>query len=103
MFQPGTWALSVGGLARTGIPRLSSGVEFDWMLLRRAASLNGPTDIAITFVDYISIKNREARRFEQLTPETLHFLEEVERIAAAPVTLITTRFHSRSIIDRRTW
>lgn len=77
--------------------------EFDWTLLRRSASLNGPTDIAITFADYISIKNREARRFEQLTPETLRFIEEVERVAAAPATLIATRFHSRSIIDRRSW
>lgn len=77
--------------------------EFDWTLLRRAASLNGPTDIALTFVDYFSVKNREARRFEQLTKETIRFIEEVERVAAAPVSLIATRFHSRSIIDRRAW
>jgi len=77
--------------------------EFDWTLLRRAASLNGPTDIALTFVDYLSIKNRDARRFEQLTEETIRFIEEVERVAAAPVSLIATRFHVRSIIDRRAW
>jgi adenylosuccinate synthase len=77
--------------------------EFDWALLRRAASLNGPTDIALTFADYISVLNRSARRFEQLTSETIRFVEEVERVAAAPVSLITTRFHSRSIIDRRAW
>lgn len=77
--------------------------EFDWKLLRKAASLNAPTDIALTFVDYFSIKNRDARRFEQLTPETIRFIEEVERVAAAPVTIISTRFHSRSIIDRRSW
>ena len=41
--------------------------EFDWTLLRKAASLNGPTDIALTFADYITIRNRNARRFEQLT------------------------------------
>ena len=52
--------------------------EFDWTLLRRAASLNGPTDIALTFADYISIKNRKARRFEQLTEPTLRFIEEIE-------------------------
>ena len=77
--------------------------EFDWTLLRRAASLNGPSDIALTFADYLSVKNRDARRFEQLTPETIRFIEEVERISAASVSLIATRFHSRSIIDRRTW
>lgn len=77
--------------------------EFDWELLRRAASLNGPTDIALTFADYVSVKNRDARRFEQLSEETIRFIEEIERVAGAPVSLISTRFDSRSIIDRRSW
>lgn len=77
--------------------------EFDWELLRRAASLNGPTDVALTFSDYVSIKNRDARRFEQLSEETIRFIEEIERVAGAPVSLISTCFNSRSIIDRRSW
>jgi len=77
--------------------------EFDWTLLRRGASLNGPTDVALTFVDYLSAKNREARRFEQLSEETIRFIEEVEQVAAAPVSLVSTRFHHRCIIDRRAW
>jgi len=77
--------------------------EFDWTQLRRASVLNNPTDIALTFADYISADNRSARRFEQLTDETIKFIEEVERVAAAPVTLIGTEFHARSIIDRRSW
>jgi adenylosuccinate synthase len=77
--------------------------EFDWAQLRKAASLNAPTDIALTFADYIDKKNENARRFEQLTIPTIRFIEEVERVAAAPVTLISTRFHQRSIIDRRAW
>lgn len=77
--------------------------EFDWELLRKAATLNAPTDIALTFVDYLSKDNVQARRFEQLQDKTILFIEEVERVAAAPVSLISTRFHSRSIIDRRMW
>lgn len=77
--------------------------EFDWTLLKKAAFLNAPTDIALTFVDYLDKRNRDARRFEQLSTETLRFIQEVERVAEAPVSLISTRFHSRSIIDRRTW
>lgn len=77
--------------------------EFDWDLLRQAATLNGPTDIALTFADYLSVKNREARRFEQLQEPTIHFIDEVERVACAPVSLIGTRFDFRSIIDRRAW
>ena len=77
--------------------------EFEWDLFRRAVSLNGPTDIALTFVDYIARINAEARRFEQLTDDTIRFIEELERVANAPVSLISTRFNYRSIIDRRAW
>ncbi len=77
--------------------------EFDWAGLRKAAMLNGPTDIALTFADYLSQKNTGARRFEQLTDDTIRFTEEVERVSGAPVSLISTRFHRRSIIDRRAW
>jgi len=77
--------------------------EFDWNLLRIASSLNAPTDIALTFVDYLAKSNTAARRFEQLTLDTIRFVEEVEKIASCPVTLISTRFHTRSIIDRRMW
>lgn len=76
---------------------------FDWTLLRKASALNGPTDIAITFTDYLNPLNAEARRYEQLSLPTIRFIEEVERVGAAPVSLISTRFDFRSIIDRRTW
>ncbi|MBZ5697627.1 MAG: adenylosuccinate synthetase [Acidobacteriia bacterium] len=77
--------------------------EFEWDLFRRAVMLNGPTDIALTFADYIHASNTHARRFEQLTDETIQFIEELERVASAPVSLISTRFDHRSIIDRRSW
>lgn len=77
--------------------------EFDWAMLRRACQLNAPTDIALTFTDYLSIDNRNARRLEQLTEDTIRFIEEVERVAGAEVSLISTRFHPRCIIDRRHW
>lgn len=77
--------------------------EFEWGLLHRAAFLNGATDIALTFTDYISKGNVKAKRFEQLTQETINFIQEVERVAGAPVSLISTGFNSRSIIDRRSW
>lgn len=77
--------------------------EFDWELLQKATSLNRPSDIALTFTDYISIKNREAMRFEQLTQDTLNFIEEIEHVAKARVSLIGTGFNPRSIIDRREW
>ncbi len=35
--------------------------EFEWDLLRRSALINGPTDIALTFADYISRENARRR------------------------------------------
>lgn len=77
--------------------------EFEWGLLHRAALLNGATDIALTFTDYISKENIKAKRFEQLTQETINFIQEMERVAGAPISIISTGFNSRSIIDRRSW
>jgi hypothetical protein len=70
----------------TGRPRRFA--EFDWVQLHRSCVLNGPTDIALTFVDYLSVRNRQAYRFEQLTKDTLRFIEEVERVSGQPVTLV---------------
>lgn len=75
--------------------------EFDWSMLARAAELNGATDIALTFADYVSVSNKHARRYDQLSPATIDFVEEIERVAGAPVTLIGTGFDLRSLIDRR--
>lgn len=77
--------------------------EFDWEQLRRSAVLNGATDIALSFSDYINLENRLARRFDQLTDETKTFIAEVERVANAPVSLISTRFERFGVIDRRNW
>jgi adenylosuccinate synthase len=77
--------------------------EFDWEQLRRSVLLNGPTDLALTFVDYIGTKNKDAFRFEQLTQPTLRFIEEVERVAGVPVSMMSTGFSWRNVIDRRAW
>jgi adenylosuccinate synthase len=77
--------------------------EFDWEQLRRSALLNAPTDIALTFVDYIDAKNKTAFRFEQLTPSTLQFIDEVERVTGVRVSMVSTAFSWRNVIDRRAW
>lgn len=78
--------------------------EFEWDLLRRAAVFNAPTDIALTFADYLGIQNAKAWRFEQLTEQTLQFIDEIERVTGARVSLISTGFmRDRGIIDRRAW
>ncbi|MCK9530813.1 MAG: adenylosuccinate synthetase [Gammaproteobacteria bacterium] len=84
---------------------------FDWELFRRSCAINAPTDIVLTFADYLNGDNRKARRFEQLDQETIKFIEELECVARAPVSLINTRFPRndgerldlRTVIDRRHW
>lgn len=77
--------------------------EFEWDQFRSACMLNAPTDIVLSFADYINADNRKARRFDQLNGETIRFIEELERIAKAPVSLINTCAEKRSVIDRRDW
>lgn len=77
--------------------------EFSWSLFRKACELNSPTDIALTFVDYFSTQNEKARRYDQLTIETRQFIEELERCSGVKVSLISTCFDHRAIIDRRNW
>jgi adenylosuccinate synthase len=77
--------------------------EFDWEQVRRSASLNGATDIALSFSDYITAENQNATRYDQLSAETHAFIAEVERVANAPVTLISTKFDRFGVIDRRKW
>ena len=62
--------------------------EFSWSQLRRSARLNGATDLALTFADYIDARNRGMRRFSQLTDKTIEMVCEMESVAAAPVSFI---------------
>lgn len=77
--------------------------EFDWTQLARSSQLNGPTDIALTFVDYLDADNLNARRYDQLTNVTIDFIEEIEQVSGARVSLISTGFDQRNLIDRREW
>jgi adenylosuccinate synthase len=77
--------------------------EFDWDQLRTSATLNGATDIALTFADYLTAENQSAMNFDQLSNETKSFIAEVEQVANAPVSLISVRFGRGGVIDRRSW
>jgi adenylosuccinate synthase len=77
--------------------------EFSWDLFRRACETNTPTDIALTFADYIQYSNQKARRYDQLSADATKFIDEMERCAGVPVSLISTRFAHRAVIDRRNW
>jgi len=77
--------------------------EFSWSQLRHSARLNGATDLALTFADYIDARNRGTRRFSQLTDETVEMIYEMESVTAAPVSFVSASFDGRGPIDRRLW
>lgn len=74
--------------------------EFDWAQLRRSALLNGATDIAVTFADYLGIDNRAAGTFDELNEETRTFIARVERVAGAPVTLVSKEFALDGVVEK---
>lgn len=82
------------GLRRVG--------QFDWALFWRSCMLNSPTDICLTFADYLP-QNSDATRFDQLNPATSRFIHQLEMVARAPVTLVSKEFGHRKMLDRRTW
>jgi adenylosuccinate synthase len=77
--------------------------EFDWDLVRKSVHLNAPTDFALTFVDYLSIENRKAGSLQECTQEARHLVDQIERELDCPVSLLSVRFHTQGVIDRRVW
>ena len=74
--------------------------EFDWEQLRRAAVINGATDIALTFVDYLDSNNADVKTYGGLSDDTKRFIERVAEVANAPVTLISVGFgEGKSLIE----
>lgn len=77
--------------------------EFDWAQLRRAAEINGATEIALTFADYLGIANRDAQSFGDLNHDTQEFVRRAERVAGVPVALVSKDFAEDCVLERGTW
>lgn len=74
--------------------------EFDWAALRRASELNGATDIALTFADYLCVADSEATHFDQLSVPTRNFVTQVEQTAGVPVTFVSASATAGSLLRR---
>ncbi|NNB97142.1 hypothetical protein HI113_24875 [Corallococcus exiguus] len=95
--------LAPGRVRRVVLACRSEGRAFDWVGLRDAASLNAPTDLALTLAGDLAATNWAARRFDQLTDAARHHLEELERVAGAPVSFLAPSPEARHLIERRPW
>ncbi|NNC16788.1 AAA family ATPase [Corallococcus exiguus] len=95
--------IAPGRVRRVVLACRSEGRAFDWVGLREAASLNAPTDLALTLAGDLAATNWAARRFDQLTDAARHHLEELERVAGAPVSFLAPSPEARHLIERRPW
>jgi len=75
--------------------------RFDWDVVEQSIRLASPTKIALNFVDYLDNRNYGTQEFEQLTPDALSFVTNLERRLQKPVTLIGTGPAVDQMIDRR--
>ena len=74
---------------------------FNYALAKRAAMLNGATQLAITKLDILYPELSGASDYDKLGPEAVAFIEKVEEEIGLPVTLIGTGPGVKEIIDRR--
>ncbi|MHA7628820.1 AAA family ATPase [Corallococcus sp. M7] len=95
--------IAPGRVRRVVLACRSEGRAFDWVGLREAASLNAPTDLALTLAGDLAATNWSVRRFDQLTDSARHHLEEFERVAGAPVSFLAPSLEARHFIERRPW
>ncbi len=84
----------------TGRLRRKAG-EIPWDMLRYAAMLNGPTEIALTFCDHYDPEVTGATDPSQLTDRVRQLIAQVEGATGAPVTMLETGKLFEHIIDLR--
>ena len=81
--------------------RLRRVAQFDASIVRRAATINGPTQIGLTGIDYLDHRNFGAGTYADLTDSAKEFIASLESNLNVRVTLIGTGPGLGNIIDRR--
>jgi adenylosuccinate synthase len=74
---------------------------FDLELVRRAASANRPTALAVHGVDYIDFRNKGKTDLRGLTDNACRFVQTLEQELGVPVLFVGTGPTNEEIIDRR--
>jgi adenylosuccinate synthase len=85
--------------AGTGRDRRSA--PFNMELAKKAVTINGATQIALTKLDCLHPESEAARTYEELPKEAKQFIEDIEKQTHTPVTLIGTGPDALDLIDRR--
>ena len=74
---------------------------FNYELAKRAAMINGATQLAVTKLDILYPEIAGSNDYEVLPDEAKAFIEEIEEKIGLPVTLIGTGPGVKELIDRR--
>jgi len=74
---------------------------FDTDLVKEAALVNNPTEIALNGVDYLDYQNRGATRIEDLTRTAREFIDHIQKETLVKVSFVGTGPTNEEIIDTR--
>ncbi len=85
--------------AGTGRDRRSA--PFNFELAKKAVTINGATQIAITKLDCVFPACQGAKNYDELSSEAKAFIDDVEKRTAVPVALVGTGPEALDIVDRR--
>jgi len=85
--------------AGTGRDRRSA--PFNFELAKRAVTLNGATQAAVTKLDILFPACKGAKTYDDLPKDAKQFIKEIEKQTSIPVVLIGTGPEALDIIDRR--
>ncbi len=80
--------------------RLRRVARFDLEIVKKAVSVNRPTNIALMGVDYLDYKNKGAKYYNQLAQKTKEFILWLEQELAAKISFIGTGPSDYELIDR---
>ena len=70
--------------------------EWDQDLVDEAVRVNGATEIALTFLDYLSPEDANKRTFASLSPRSRNFITNLEDRHAIPVTMMGTGYDEKT-------
>ncbi len=85
--------------AGTGRERRSA--PFNFELAKKAVTINGATEAAVTKLDCVYPQCKSARAYDELPEEAKQFINKIEEQTGIPVALIGTGPDALDIIDRR--
>lgn len=75
--------------------------EFDIEIVKKAISVNRPTQISLQFLNYLYPQDENKNSWESLSNEAKTYIENLEHDLEVPITLIGTGQSNEAMIDRR--